>query len=310
MSGSGEQRGTGEIKMIEIYYENGKEIYQPVTVGNMRFEAITKVEATNSMNGNVKKGMENVSGAKKQRPATKEEAGGGEGEEEAEAERQRLEAEAEAERQRRQTEQQRMAAEKQNAGGAAEAENQRLAAKKLRQNQNLMQRLAERQRRQKEDQRMAAEDQRMAAEKQNAGGEAEAEDQRMAAAEAEVEPDNKSNEFTEMVNLLLMFENLKPDYYKVLGIVRDATKKDIREAYKKLALKYHPDHNKSPEAYTNFQDINQANEILSDETKRKLYDRWFLRYTNVSGSKSEGGKKSRKPKSKRIRVRKTRRRKH
>ena len=307
MSGSGEQRGTGEIKMIEIYYENGKEIYQPVTVGNMRFEAITKVEATNSMNGNVKKGMENVSGAKKQRPATKEEAGGGEGEEEAEAERQRLEAEAEAERQRRQTEQQRMAAEKQNAGGAAEAENQRLAA---------------RQRRQKEDQRMAAEDQRMAAEKQNAGGEAEAEDQRMAAAEAEaedqrmaaaeaeVEPDNKSNEFTEMVNLLLMFENLKPDYYKVLGIVRDATKKDIREAYKKLALKYHPDHNKSPEAYTNFQDINQANEILSDETKRKLYDRWFLRYTNVSGSKSEGGKKSRKPKSKRIRVRKTRRRKH
>ena len=63
------------------------------------------------------------------------------------------------------------------------------------------------------------------------------------------------------------------DYYKILGIDKTATQKDIKSAYRKLARKYHPDLNPNDkDAKKNFQQINEANEVLSDAEKRKKYD--------------------------------------
>lgn len=65
------------------------------------------------------------------------------------------------------------------------------------------------------------------------------------------------------------------DYYKVLGIDKSASPKDIKNAYRKLARKYHPDLNpKDTDAKKNFQQINEANEVLSDPEKRKKYDEY------------------------------------
>ena len=63
------------------------------------------------------------------------------------------------------------------------------------------------------------------------------------------------------------------DYYKVLGIEKNATQEDIRKAYRRLAKKYHPDLNRdNPNAKERFQEINEANEVLGDPEKRKKYD--------------------------------------
>ena len=65
------------------------------------------------------------------------------------------------------------------------------------------------------------------------------------------------------------------DYYKILGIDKKATPKDIKNAYRKLARKYHPDLNPNDKnAKKNFQQINEANEVLSDSGKRKKYDQY------------------------------------
>ena len=66
-----------------------------------------------------------------------------------------------------------------------------------------------------------------------------------------------------------------PDYYKILGIDKSATPKDIKNAYRKMARKYHPDLNPNDkDAKRNFQQINEANEVLSDPEKRKKYDQY------------------------------------
>lgn len=63
------------------------------------------------------------------------------------------------------------------------------------------------------------------------------------------------------------------DYYKILGIAKTANPKEIKNAYRKLARKYHPDLNQNnSDAKKNFQQINEANEVLSDPEKRKKYD--------------------------------------
>ena len=65
------------------------------------------------------------------------------------------------------------------------------------------------------------------------------------------------------------------DYYKVLGIAKNASEEEIKKAYRKLARKYHPDVNPNDkEAHKKFQQINEANEVLSDAEKRKKYDQY------------------------------------
>ncbi|XP_066990917.1 protein tumorous imaginal discs, mitochondrial isoform X2 [Anabrus simplex] len=67
----------------------------------------------------------------------------------------------------------------------------------------------------------------------------------------------------------------KKDFYETLGVPRNASLKDIKKAYYQLAKKYHPDTNKNdPDASRKFQEVSEAYEILSDDTKRKQYDAW------------------------------------
>ena len=65
---------------------------------------------------------------------------------------------------------------------------------------------------------------------------------------------------------------METNYYKILEINKNASSQDIKKAYKKLALMYHPDKNKSPDAEQKFKKIAEAYEVLSDEKKRKEYD--------------------------------------
>src|SRR3989441_10273495 len=72
------------------------------------------------------------------------------------------------------------------------------------------------------------------------------------------------------------------DYYEVLGVPRDATAKQIRDAYRKLARQYHPDLQDTPAkkkvAEEKFKEINEAHEVLGDPEKRKKYDRLGSRW--------------------------------
>src|SRR6266540_3038813 len=62
------------------------------------------------------------------------------------------------------------------------------------------------------------------------------------------------------------------DYYKTLGVAKNATTEDIKKAYRRLARQHHPDLNKGADAERRFKEINEANEVLSDPEKRKRYD--------------------------------------
>ena len=62
------------------------------------------------------------------------------------------------------------------------------------------------------------------------------------------------------------------DYYKILGVTKGATDAELKKAYRKLALKYHPDKNQAKEAEEKFKEIGEAYEVLSDEKKRRIYD--------------------------------------
>lgn len=62
------------------------------------------------------------------------------------------------------------------------------------------------------------------------------------------------------------------DYYKVLGIPRGASEDEIKKAYRKQALRYHPDKNKSPGAEDKFKEIAEAYDVLSDAKKKDIYD--------------------------------------
>ena len=62
------------------------------------------------------------------------------------------------------------------------------------------------------------------------------------------------------------------DYYEILGVDKNASREEIKKAYKKLAKKYHPDLNKTPEAEKKFKEISEAAAVLGDEQKRQQYD--------------------------------------
>ena len=66
----------------------------------------------------------------------------------------------------------------------------------------------------------------------------------------------------------------KRDYYEILGLERSATADDIKKAYRKLALKYHPDRNKEDNAEAKFKEINEAYEVLKDAKRRQSYDQF------------------------------------
>jgi len=67
---------------------------------------------------------------------------------------------------------------------------------------------------------------------------------------------------------------VKRDYYEVLGLPRDASSEDVKKAFRKLAMEYHPDRNHETGASDKFKEINEAYEVLSDTDKRATYDRY------------------------------------
>ena len=79
------------------------------------------------------------------------------------------------------------------------------------------------------------------------------------------------------------------DYYKVLGVTKESTEKEIKKAYRKLAKEFHPDHNKSPDAEEKFNEVSEAYEVLSDDSKRKAYDQFGHAGTQGYGAYSGAG---------------------
>ena len=78
----------------------------------------------------------------------------------------------------------------------------------------------------------------------------------------------------------------KRDYYEVLGVARNASEEDIKRAFRKMALEYHPDRNKKDGAEERFKKINEAYQVLSDAKKRSAYDRYG--HAAVAGNGSRG----------------------
>ena len=79
----------------------------------------------------------------------------------------------------------------------------------------------------------------------------------------------------------------KRDYYDILEIPKGSSEEEIKKAFRKLALKYHPDRNKASGAEGKFKEINEAYQVLSDTEKRQIYDKFG--HDAVSGNRSGKG---------------------
>ena len=83
------------------------------------------------------------------------------------------------------------------------------------------------------------------------------------------------------------------DFYKLLGVSKDATVKEIKKAYRQKSLEFHPDKNKDEGAADTFAQIARAYEVLSDDDKRKIYNRYgedgLKQHEQQSGMQDGGG---------------------
>ena len=79
--------------------------------------------------------------------------------------------------------------------------------------------------------------------------------------------------------------DIEKDYYKILGVSEKCSQKDIKEAYKKLALEWHPDKSKNENAMKIFKDINEAYRILHHKKRKTIYDRYRKEYKRKNGIK-------------------------
>ncbi|XP_042259473.1 dnaJ homolog subfamily B member 9-like [Thunnus albacares] len=93
------------------------------------------------------------------------------------------------------------------------------------------------------------------------------------------------------VHVLLISEFIlaKRDYYDILGVPKDASERQIKKAFHKLALKYHPDRNKGPDAEAKFREIAEAYETLSDDKRRREYDQLGHGPSPGEGHRGGGG---------------------
>ena len=71
------------------------------------------------------------------------------------------------------------------------------------------------------------------------------------------------------------------DYYQILGLEKNCNENDIKKAYRKLALKYHPDRNKEEDSEEKFKNISEAYQVLSDKSKRSNYDNGFYDFDDL-----------------------------
>ncbi|XP_054609241.1 dnaJ homolog subfamily B member 9-like [Dunckerocampus dactyliophorus] len=93
------------------------------------------------------------------------------------------------------------------------------------------------------------------------------------------------------LHILLISEFIlaKRDYYDILGVPKDASERHIKKAFHKLALKYHPDRNKGPDAEARFREIAEAYETLSDDKRRREYDQFGHGPSSGAGHGGSGG---------------------